>query len=87
MKSANWPQAFNEMTRQLAEQRERLVQTERVAAWRELARRLAHELKNPLFPAATDRGKSAARARADVRSNSMRYFSNPPRRCARSSKI
>lgn len=41
---------FNEMTRQLAEQRDRLVQTERVAAWRELARRLAHELKNPLFP-------------------------------------
>ena len=43
-------EAFNDMTRQLAEQRERLVQTERVAAWRELARRLAHELKNPLFP-------------------------------------
>ncbi len=42
--------AFNEMTRQLVEQRERLVQAERVAAWRELARRLAHELKNPLFP-------------------------------------
>jgi len=38
------------MTRQLAEQRERLLQSERVAAWRELARRLAHELKNPLFP-------------------------------------
>jgi two-component system, NtrC family, nitrogen regulation sensor histidine kinase NtrY len=43
-------EALNEMTRQLAEQRERLVQTERVAAWRELAKRLAHELKNPLFP-------------------------------------
>jgi signal transduction histidine kinase len=42
--------AFNSMTRQLTEQRDRLVQTERVAAWRELARRLAHELKNPLFP-------------------------------------
>jgi two-component system, NtrC family, nitrogen regulation sensor histidine kinase NtrY len=42
--------AFNTMTRQLADQRERLVQAERVAAWRELARRLAHELKNPLFP-------------------------------------
>jgi nitrogen fixation/metabolism regulation signal transduction histidine kinase len=27
-----------------------MVQAERVAAWRELARRLAHELKNPLFP-------------------------------------
>ena len=42
--------AFNLMTQQLIEQRERLVQAERVAAWRELARRLAHELKNPLFP-------------------------------------
>ncbi len=42
--------SFNHMTSQLAEQRERLVQSERVAAWRELARRLAHELKNPLFP-------------------------------------
>jgi signal transduction histidine kinase len=41
---------FNHMTGQLAAQRERLVQSERVAAWRELARRLAHELKNPLFP-------------------------------------
>jgi nitrogen fixation/metabolism regulation signal transduction histidine kinase len=38
------------MTRELSDQRERLVQAERVAAWRELARRLAHELKNPLFP-------------------------------------
>ncbi|MBZ5527435.1 MAG: HAMP domain-containing histidine kinase [Acidobacteriia bacterium] len=43
-------EAFNEMTRTLAAQRERLVQAERVAAWRELARRLAHELRNPLFP-------------------------------------
>ncbi len=42
--------AFNDMTRTLATQRERLLQTERVAAWRELARRLAHELRNPLFP-------------------------------------
>jgi len=42
--------AFNEMTQTLAATREQLVQTERVAAWRELARRLAHELRNPLFP-------------------------------------
>jgi signal transduction histidine kinase len=42
--------SFNRMTAELLAQRERLVQTERVAAWRELARRLAHELKNPLFP-------------------------------------
>jgi len=43
-------ESFNRMTSQLVEQRGRLVQAERVAAWRELARRLAHELKNPLFP-------------------------------------
>lgn len=42
--------SFNHMTGELVSQRERLVQSERVAAWRELARRLAHELKNPLFP-------------------------------------
>lgn len=42
--------SFNHMTEQLENQREMLVQSERVAAWRELARRLAHELKNPLFP-------------------------------------
>ncbi len=41
---------FNHMTAQLTDQRDRLLQAERVAAWRELARRLAHELKNPLFP-------------------------------------
>ena len=45
--------SFNSMTDQLNEQRDRLVQAERVAAWRELARRLAHELKNPLFPLQT----------------------------------
>ena len=44
---------FNQMTQQLVEQRERLLQAERVAAWREVARRLAHELKNPLFPLQT----------------------------------
>jgi signal transduction histidine kinase len=41
---------FNHMTQTLTAQKEKLVQTERVAAWRELARRLAHELRNPLFP-------------------------------------
>ncbi len=47
---AQLAESFNTMSHQLTEQRERLVQAERVAAWRELARRLAHELKNPLFP-------------------------------------
>jgi two-component system, NtrC family, nitrogen regulation sensor histidine kinase NtrY len=43
-------ESFNRMTRDLLNHQERLMQSERVAAWRELARRLAHELKNPLFP-------------------------------------
>ena len=42
--------SFNRMTEDLVQQKDRTLQVERVAAWRELARRLAHELKNPLFP-------------------------------------
>jgi nitrogen fixation/metabolism regulation signal transduction histidine kinase len=38
------------MTAELREARERQLQAERVAAWREMARRMAHELKNPIFP-------------------------------------
>jgi len=47
---AELAESFNRMTRELLQQKDRLAQAERVAAWRELARRLAHELKNPLFP-------------------------------------
>ncbi len=43
---------FNRMTGQLQSTTARLVQTERIAAWREVARRFAHELKNPLQPIA-----------------------------------
>lgn len=38
------------MARQLDQATTRLAQTERVAAWRQVARRFAHELKNPLQP-------------------------------------
>ncbi len=44
--------AFNAMTADLAQGRVRLAQAERIAAWREVARRLAHEIKNPLTPIA-----------------------------------
>jgi nitrogen fixation/metabolism regulation signal transduction histidine kinase len=40
------------MARGLAESRERLRQTERLAAAEEVARRVAHEIKNPLSPIA-----------------------------------
>ena len=41
---------FNEMQRQLAESRLRLVRQERQLAWREMARQVAHEIKNSLTP-------------------------------------
>jgi signal transduction histidine kinase len=44
--------AFNAMTLDLERTRERAAVAERVAAWREVARRLAHEVKNPLTPIA-----------------------------------
>ncbi|RKH55550.1 ATP-binding protein [Corallococcus aberystwythensis] len=41
---------FNHMTSELKNTTERLMATERIAAWQEVARRLAHEIKNPLTP-------------------------------------
>ncbi len=41
---------FNQMTVEIAESRDRLRRAERIAAWQEIARRVAHEIKNPLFP-------------------------------------
>ena len=38
------------MTRELKENREELVKAEKNAAWREMARQVAHEIKNPLTP-------------------------------------
>jgi two-component system, NtrC family, nitrogen regulation sensor histidine kinase NtrY len=43
-------QAFDKMIEDLAATRRRLAATSRVAAWREVARRVAHEVKNPLAP-------------------------------------
>ncbi len=42
--------AFNFMMEDLRASKERLVIAERIAAWQDIARRLAHEIKNPLTP-------------------------------------
>ncbi len=42
--------AFDRMLEDLGATRRRLAATTRVAAWREVARRVAHEVKNPLAP-------------------------------------
>lgn len=43
-------EAFNRMAADIERSQNRLKQAERVAAWREIAKGLAHELKNPLTP-------------------------------------
>ena len=42
--------AFDRMIQDLAVTRRRLAAASRIAAWREVARRVAHEIKNPLAP-------------------------------------
>jgi nitrogen fixation/metabolism regulation signal transduction histidine kinase len=42
--------AFNAMVRDLRESRGRIEYLQRISAWQEFARRLAHEIKNPLTP-------------------------------------
>jgi nitrogen fixation/metabolism regulation signal transduction histidine kinase len=41
---------FNAMSRELEESKRQLVRAARLAAWQDVARRLAHEIKNPLTP-------------------------------------
>jgi len=47
---ADLTSAFDRMIEDLEGTRRRLAATSRVAAWREVARRVAHEVKNPLAP-------------------------------------
>jgi nitrogen fixation/metabolism regulation signal transduction histidine kinase len=42
--------AFNRMGAELERSREELLRVERIAAWRDVARRVAHEVRNPLTP-------------------------------------
>lgn len=46
----NLVESFNKMTRELESSKEKLKKAEREAAWRDIARRVAHEIKNPLTP-------------------------------------
>jgi nitrogen fixation/metabolism regulation signal transduction histidine kinase len=43
-------ESFNKMAEDLKENRRKRLEAEQIAAWREIARRLAHEIKNPLTP-------------------------------------
>ena len=43
-------ESFNLMVAELEHSRNQLVQSERITAWKDIAQRLAHEIKNPLTP-------------------------------------
>jgi len=42
--------SFNEMVQQIKESGDRITYLEKIGAWQEIARRMAHEIKNPLTP-------------------------------------
>lgn len=42
--------AYNQMVEKLGESEQKLSQTQRELAWRQMARQVAHEIKNPLTP-------------------------------------
>ncbi len=43
-------QHFNQMAEQLKTNQERLIYLEKIGAWQQMARKIAHEVKNPLTP-------------------------------------
>ena len=47
---AGLARAFNTMVKEVKESRDRIVYLEKISGWQEVARRLAHEIKNPLTP-------------------------------------
>jgi len=60
--------AFNRMVRQLDENNKIMLQKQRLEAWNEMARRLVHEIKNPLTPIRL----SAERMRKLVKDNNVK---------------
>ncbi|MDD5065930.1 MAG: ATP-binding protein [bacterium] len=42
--------SFNQMTKELLASKQALIHTQRLSAWRDIAQRMAHEIRNPLTP-------------------------------------
>jgi two-component system, NtrC family, nitrogen regulation sensor histidine kinase NtrY len=57
--------AFDRMVAELADARSRLDYLQKVSAWQEVARRLAHEIKNPLTPIQLSVQELASKYRGD----------------------
>jgi two-component system nitrogen regulation sensor histidine kinase NtrY len=59
-------QAFNKMSNELDSTQKKLIESEKLAIWKEIARMLAHEIKNPLTP-----------INLSIQRLEERYISNP----------
>ncbi len=58
-------ESFNRMVGELERSRRKTRQAEKIAAWQEIARRLAHEIKNPLTPIRLSAERILRKYRAD----------------------
>ncbi len=78
--------AFNQMANELTRQRRELAHTNRLKAWAEMARQVAHEIKNPLTPVQlsaehllrvhTDKGKPLGPVLDDCVSSILKQVTN-----------
>ncbi len=57
--------AFNTMVREIRDRGARIVYLEKISSWQDIARRLAHEIKNPLTPIQLAVQQLASRYRGD----------------------
>ncbi|PJZ56087.1 LIC_11548 family sensor histidine kinase [Leptospira barantonii] len=62
--------SFNQMVQDLKSKDAELMRSQRIAAWKEVAQRMAHEIKNPLTPIQL----SAERIRRKMKSENMEQF-------------
>jgi nitrogen fixation/metabolism regulation signal transduction histidine kinase len=65
--------AFREMADRLAEGRRQALEAERLRTWTDMARRVAHELKNPLTPL----GLAVRQARGAAEAGDLRGLTHP----------
>lgn len=68
--------AFNKMAEQLEHQRKEIISAQRRNAWSDVARRIAHEIKNPLTPIqlATDRLKKKYSSQLEDSDEFIKYL-------------
>lgn len=76
--------AFNDMSVKLEEQRTELISAQRRSAWSDVARRIAHEIKNPLTPIqlSTDRLRNKYSSQLEHADDFKKYLNTISRNVA-----